>query len=113
MTNPLDPMLLDANQAHQSEHWRIAKEIPVAMIVALMLQTGAGIAWLSNLSFKIDSAIQQLAEFKSDRYTKDDARKDRELVLQIIDGLRQRDAEHERRIEVMERAAKTATIPMR
>lgn len=104
----MPPTFDDADEQTQDrrreDRWHVGKEIPIAMIAALLIQTGAGISWLSNLSFKIDNAIQQLSEFKADRYTKDDARRDRELVLQIVDAQRQRDAEHDRRIAVLEQA---------
>lgn len=87
----------------KQDRWHVGKEIPIAMVLAVLLQTFLGVAWLSNLSFKIDNAISQLSEFKADRYTKEDGKRDRELILQVIDSLRQRDAEHDRRIEVLER----------
>lgn len=88
------------------ERWHVGREIPIALIIALLIQTGGGVWWASNMSSKLDTALSTLAEFRAERYTKEDARRDRELILQIIEGQRQRDAEHERRIEVIERAAK-------
>ena len=95
-------MVNDAHRRH-SDRWHVGREIPIAMIGAMVFQTAGAIWWLSQLSFKLDSAIQQIAEYKVDRYTKADAVKDRELMLQIVEAQRQRDAEHDRRIGALEK----------
>lgn len=88
------------------DRWHVGKEIPIAVLVAVVMQTAGGLWWAASLSAKIDSAIAQLAEFKAERYTKDDARRDRELFLQLIEQQRQRDAEHERRLSLVEDSAR-------
>ena len=82
--------------------WHVGKEIPLALIVALFLQTAGGIWWAAGLTAKVDRALEALAEFRQERYTKDDARRDRELLMQIVDGLRQHDNEHDRRLGAIE-----------
>lgn len=89
-------------QQSTRERWHIGKEIPAAVLLVLLAQLVGGIWWLATLSYKLDSAIMQLAEYRTDRYTKDDGRRDRELIVQIVESLRQRDAEHERRLDVLE-----------
>ena len=84
------------------DRWHVGKEIPIAVLFAVLMQTAGGLWWAASLSAKIDSAIAQLAEFRAERYTKDDARRDRELFLQLIEQQRQRDAEHERRLSLVE-----------
>lgn len=84
------------------DRWHVGREIPIALIVALCLQTGGGIWWASSMSSKLDTALSSLAEFRAERYTKEDGRRDRELMLQVIDAQRQRDIEHERRLEALE-----------
>jgi len=68
------------------------------------VQTGGGIWWLAQLSAKIDSAISTLAEFRVERYTREDARRDRELVMAVIEQQRQRDQDLERRMALVEAA---------
>jgi len=84
------------------DRWHVGKEIPIAVLFAVLMQTAGGLWWAASLSAKIDSAIAQLAEFKAERYTKEDGRRDRELFLQLIEQQRQRDAEHERRLTQVE-----------
>lgn len=87
--------------------WHIGKEIPIAVLFAVLAQTCGGIWWAASLSAKIDAAIAQLAEYKAERYTKDDARRDRELFLQLVEQQRQADREHERRLSLVEDATRS------
>ncbi len=89
-------------RAYRTERWHIAKEVPLAVLFMLCLQTGGGIWWLAQLSAKIDNAISRIGEFAVERYTKEDARRDRELLVTLIDQLKQRDADHERRLGTLE-----------
>jgi hypothetical protein len=75
--------------------WRLDKHIPIALLLAIALQTGGGIWWLAQLSAKIDRAVDTINEFKVERYTKDDAKRDNAYFTE-------RDREHERRLEFLE-----------
>lgn len=77
------------------DRWHVGREIPIAVLVMLAIQTGGGIWWAAGLSSKLDSVIAQVAEIKSERYTKDDARRDMDLM-------RVRNADLERRIANLE-----------
>lgn len=77
------------------DRWHVGREIPIAVLVMLAVQTGGGIWWAAGLSQKLDSVISQVAEIKSERYTKDDARRDMELM-------RVRNADLERRLTNLE-----------
>lgn len=79
----------------KQEKWHVGKEVPIAVLFTLLVQTGGGIWWLAQVSAKIDYAIAAMAEFKADRYTQADARRDLEL-------LRSHDNEHDRRLAVLE-----------
>lgn len=93
----------DGNERRSSiEHWHIAKEVPLAVLMMLLIQTAGGIWWLAQLSAKIDNAISRISEFAVERYTREDARRDRELMLAVIEQLRQRDADHDRRLGTIE-----------
>lgn len=91
--------------------WHIAREIPIALVAAVVLQTVGGAMWLASLSNKVDAAIESLREFKVDRYTKEDARNDREYNKLLMQTLQIRDVELERRIQNMEAMLGTSTTP--
>jgi hypothetical protein len=87
-------------RARQS--WHIGKEIPIAFVIVTLAQA-IGLAWwfgnrTTQFELKLDSAIEQLKEFKVDRYTKDDGRRDQQLMMQMLESLRQSDRELERRV---------------
>lgn len=90
------------------DRWHVGKEVPLALLLAVLVQTGGGIWWLAQLSAKIDAAIATLSEFRVERYTREDARRERELVLTLIEQQKQRDAEHERRLAALESLVRTA-----
>ena len=85
----------DGAERRKQEKWHVGKEVPIAVLFTLVVQTGGGIWWLAQVSSKIDYAIATMQEFKAERYTRDDARRDRELAAQ-------RDAEHDRRLASIE-----------
>lgn len=87
----------------RTERWHIGKEIPLAVLLMLFVQTGGGIWWLAQVSAKIDYAIQTMEEFKRERYTREDARRDGDLMVNRIEAQRARDLEHERRLDTLER----------
>lgn len=78
--------------------WHLIKGIPVALLIGIGIQTGGAIWWFATLSSKLDRAIEQIAEFKQDRYTKEDGRRDQQLLMQMMESLRQSDRELERRV---------------
>jgi hypothetical protein len=88
----------DGQTRRQTDRWHIGKEVPLAVLFMLLLQTGGGIWWLAQMSSKIDRALDTLAEFKAERFTKEDARRERELMFTLIEQIRSRDVEMERRI---------------
>lgn len=89
------------------QRWHVGKEMPLTLLIAIIVQTGGGIWWLAQLSAKIDNAIATLSEFRVERYTRDDARRDREFISALIEQQRQRDSEHERRMTALEAAVDT------
>ena len=85
-----------------SERWHVIKGVPIAVLLVLIVQTGGGIWFLAQLTSKVDYAVATLQQFQSERYTRDDARHDRELLMQMVDSLRQRDTDHDRRLAILE-----------
>lgn len=117
MTNRRRPQRLDGSVDHPhrriEDRWHVGKEIPIVLILAVVVQTGGAIWWMAQLSSKIDAAILSISEFKAERYTREDARRDRELLEQKMNSFSLRDTELERRInqnetrvERVERAGK-------
>lgn len=92
----------DKHERRQTDRWHIGKEVPLAVLFMLLVQTGGGIWWLAQMSSKIDRALDTLAEFKAERFTKEDARRERELMFTLIDQIRVRDVEMERRLAQLE-----------
>lgn len=82
--------------------WHVGKEIPLALLAALVIQTGGGIWWASTLSSDVAYIKDTLRRYENERYTREDARRDRELLQSLIDAQRQRDNDHDRRLAAIE-----------
>jgi hypothetical protein len=65
-----------------AERWRIAKDIPIAVVGAVILQTLFLVVWITNLSGTVNAVVANQLDFKNQQYTRDDARRDRELIDQ-------------------------------
>ena len=76
----------------------MGKEIPISVLGVVIVQTVAYIWFLASLSNKVDIALATIQEFKTERYTREDARRDRELADQKWKQQEQLDREQERRI---------------
>lgn len=85
-----------------ADRWHIARDIPLAVLVTLVIQTGAGVWFLSQMSARVDSAIETIRELRNERYTREDARRDRELFMTMFQSLQLRDAELSARLEKMD-----------
>ena len=72
------------------ERWHVGKEIPLALIFTLAVQTGGGIWWAASLSSKLDNMAGQLAEVRAEKYTAHDAEKDLRLINSRIDEVNRR-----------------------
>lgn len=89
-------------ERREKQSWHVGKEIPLALILAVVVQT-AGFVWkFSELSSKVDVAVATLAEFKGERYTREDARRDRELSDQKLSAHEQIEHELDRRMTTSE-----------
>ena len=78
-----------------NDAWHLGKEIPIALIFAILIQSIGGIWWAATLTTKLDNLTIQVLEFKTTRYTADDAKRD--FALQKLGY-----EENRRRIEVLE-----------
>lgn len=82
--------------------WHVGKEIPIALVAVLGFQT-VGFIWsIAGLYNRVDNLSAAIAEMKTERYTKEDARAARELATFVNESQRQRDIEQDRRITILE-----------
>lgn len=81
------------------QKWHVGKEIPIAMIVTVIMQTMGVIWWAATLSAKMDDLSYQVAALTADKYTKSDAGKDQKYVEQKMNDI-------ERRVDNLERYRK-------
>jgi hypothetical protein len=86
----------------RANNWHVAREIPVAVVLTLIIQTIAGVVFFTNLSAKVDTALDTLREFKQERYTRLDAERDRALLLEIIGSMRAQHSDIYKRLESVE-----------
>ena len=84
------------------DHWHIGREIPIAVLFVLLVQTGGGIWWAATLSSDMRTVQAALKQFETERYTKEDARRDKELFLQLMESSRRADESFERRLQMVE-----------
>lgn len=88
----------------EPKRWHVGKEIPLAFLVAMIVQTVVFVSWFSDraarLEAKVDYVGEQMRDYRQERYTREDARRDQELM-------RQRDVEHERRLTALEASMDT------
>jgi hypothetical protein len=74
----------------RTERWHVGKEVPLAMIAGMLLQTGGVIWWAASLSVKIDYVSAQIIELKSEKQININAQRDVALATQRIDELDRR-----------------------
>lgn len=76
----------------EKERWHVGKEIPIAMLFAICMQSAAGIWWAASFSAtvtaKLDDLSNQVAALTADRYSQHDALRDQALVNEKIDNLK-------------------------
>lgn len=89
-----------------TQSWHIGKEIPLTLICGILIQTVFFAVWLANLSSSVGVLTAALVEFKADRYTGQDARRDRELMEQKILFIQQSSTDHLRRTADIEATMK-------
>lgn len=95
-----------APQQPRVDRWHVGKEIPLALIFALFLQTAGWVWWAATQSAKLDYIAGKVDRFEASQYTQTDARADRELAME-------RDRELSRRIGVLEGVTRSAGNGMR
>ncbi len=82
--------------------WHVGKEIPIAFLLVVFVQTGGFIWSISGLYSRVDAMVITINEMKLERYTKEDGRRDQMMAAQMYESQRQRDSEQDRRINNLE-----------
>ena len=77
------------------DRWHVGKEIPLALISVLILQSFTAIWWAAQQTVKLDNLINMVMDFRQTQYTQEDARRDTEANIA-------RHSENKRRIEALE-----------
>lgn len=98
---------VEEGERKQAQRWHVGRELPLAVLIGLLIQTGTFIWFLSGLSTKVDYAVQQLQEFKDSRYTKADSMKDRDFYMAMIEAIRVNNGERDRRIIELENTVRS------
>lgn len=73
----------------QKESWHVGKEIPIAMIFTIALQTAGLIWWAATITSKVDSLSYQVASLTEDKYTQHDAIRDQALTSERFNNMKQ------------------------
>ena len=80
---------------HKVEQWHVGKEIPLAMIFGMLIQSAGVVWWAATLSGKIDNLAEQVIELKSER-------NNHALTMRDLAVLQQRVEANERRMLAIE-----------
>lgn len=78
------------NNNNDKEHWKLVKEIPIALIIALLMQLGGGIWWAATFSQEMKTLIKEVASIKSETYTQKEADKDKAIFNLKFDDVNRR-----------------------
>jgi len=77
-----------------NDSWHVGKEIPLAMLFAIVIQTLAAVWWAASFSAtvttKLDDLSNQVAALTADKYTQGDAGRDQALINERIENIKQR-----------------------
>lgn len=89
------------NEERRAERWHVGKEIPLAIIFAITIQTMGGVWFAATYVAKIDTLTSLMSEFKATQYTQADARRDKEAADARTEDMM-------RRVEVLESISRRA-----
>jgi hypothetical protein len=82
--------LADSTENRRDDKWHVGKEIPIALIAMLMVQSAGAIWWAATQSAKMDALTAMVTEFRIAQYTQNDAHRDTALTTLRIDDLARR-----------------------
>ncbi|CAB4180494.1 hypothetical protein UFOVP1040_63 [uncultured Caudovirales phage] len=79
----------------RTEQWHVGKEIPLALMFTLVIQTGGMVWWAATLSQKVDNLNERVAALSLSQFTSIEAR-----GLVAMNGAKQ--GEQDRRLTTVE-----------
>jgi hypothetical protein len=79
-----------STENRRDDRWHVGKEIPIALIVMLLIQSAGAIWWAATQSAKMDALTTMVADFRAAQYTQNDAHRDLALTTLRIDDLARR-----------------------
>ena len=79
-----------STENRRDDRWQVGKEIPIALIVMLLIQSAGAIWWAATQSAKMDALTTMVADFRAAQYTQNDAHRDLALTTLRIDDLARR-----------------------
>lgn len=93
----------DEHERHvEDRKWHLQRDFPLSVIATLIIQTAAMVWSVSSLYSRVDTLVESFREMKSERYSREDARRDKELIGALMQSMQQRDIDIERRISALE-----------
>lgn len=78
------------SKERRTERWHVGKEIPLAIIFAITMQTMGGVWFAATYVAKIDTLTNLMSEFKATQYTQADATRDKEVYAARTNDLTRR-----------------------
>ena len=80
---------------NEKQGWHVGKEIPIAILAALFLQSGGVIWWAATLNARIERLSQQVSDMSANAFTI-------KASIGMGELYRQRDMEQDRRLRTLE-----------
>lgn len=85
-------MATEDQEKERVKQWHIGKEIPIAVIVVLILQTAGVIWWAASTSVKVEfmketNVASQLVQTSIDRRQDDEAKRSEDRILVQLDKI--------------------------
>lgn len=83
-------MKLEDERAASGGHWHMGKEVPIAIIVAIIVQTAGVIWWAASTAAKVEfikeaGIAAQMVQTTVDRKQDDDARKSEDRIMSQLE----------------------------
>ena len=85
-------MSTEDQEKERTKQWHIGKEIPIAVIVVLVIQTAGVIWWAASTSVKVEfmkeaNVASQIVQTSIDRRQDDEAKRSEDRVLVQLDKI--------------------------
>jgi two-component SAPR family response regulator len=78
------------NKPERGENWHIGKEIPIALVFGIVLQTMTAIWWAAGVTQELKNLSAEISDMRAARYTQSDSIKDAAVASQRMSDLERR-----------------------